>query len=106
MVLHQVAGYVLWIPAAGAIIMALILMLVSSRLSTRSRVAARFPGHIHALAGAGPATGARLRKDGPARRTRPGLANTSRSGEHDPAGEPLHGPRVLKLDLISDRVQL
>jgi hypothetical protein len=39
----RLAGYVLWIPAAGAIIMAVILLLVSSRLPVRSRLAARFP---------------------------------------------------------------
>jgi hypothetical protein len=39
----RMAGYVLWIPAAGAIIMAVILLLVSSRLPVRSRLAARFP---------------------------------------------------------------
>jgi hypothetical protein len=55
-VLLRLAGYVLWIPAAGLIFMALILLLVSSRLSVRSRVAARFPGcgRGQVRAGSGP----------------------------------------------------
>ena len=54
--LLQVAGYVLWIPAVGASITALILLLLSSRLSARSRVAARFPrrGCGQVRAGYGP----------------------------------------------------
>jgi hypothetical protein len=54
----RLAGYVLWIPAAGAIIMALILLLISARLATRSRVAARFPrcgcGQVSAERGLAP----------------------------------------------------
>ena len=56
MELVQATAVVLWIPATAAVIMALILLLVSTRLSTRSRIAARFPrfGCGQVRAGPGP----------------------------------------------------